>query len=334
MRKLSIVLVLMLLLSISYGYSKKLASLPEIMKPEIFRVKDGLIFISQDVSIFIYNMKDFKLVKKFGKKGEGPQEFKINPPNNFLEIEIFPDYIWVKSIGKLSFFSKSGEFLREQRLFNCYTIQPMGKEYVAQYVAPKDNKLYRVLSLFGPDLQIVRNIYSAPHLVQQGGKIEVLKKNFAYQVFDDRVFISAHKDFVLDIYDRNGKQVRTIKEDYELRKVTDPDRQEMLKELKRESKQMWPMFKDRILIGDYYPAINDLMVRDDSLYVTTNKEKEGKFEFFIYDNEGKLLKKIYLPLAKKNSLQPYPYDINEGKLFQVIENMDTDEWELHVEEIK
>jgi hypothetical protein len=54
----------------------------------------------------------------------------------------------------------------------------------------------------------------------------------------------------------------------------------------------------------------------------------------------KLLQKIFLPIAKNNAkfAFPYmrdsaPYTFNKGKLYQLIENEETEKFELHVTRI-
>ena len=50
--------------------------LPEIMQPSDLIVDGNHLYIlDKDYSISMYNIPSFKLVKKFGKRGEGPGEF-------------------------------------------------------------------------------------------------------------------------------------------------------------------------------------------------------------------------------------------------------------------
>lgn len=46
------------------------------------------------------------------------------------------------------------------------------------------------------------------------------------------------------------------------------------------------------------------------------------------------MKKIYLPLKEKSVNKLFPFDIKDGKLYQLIENEDTEEYELFVTEIQ
>jgi hypothetical protein len=65
-------------------------------------------------AISIYSLKDFKLIKKLRKEGEGPQEFKTFLGFG-LTVDIYPGHILVNSIDKISYFSRKGEFIKEKK---------------------------------------------------------------------------------------------------------------------------------------------------------------------------------------------------------------------------
>ena len=71
-----ILMILILLISI-YSYGKIVASLEEVSKPQMMAISENYFLITEGSTIFIYSTKDFSFVKKFGKAGEGPREFKI-----------------------------------------------------------------------------------------------------------------------------------------------------------------------------------------------------------------------------------------------------------------
>lgn len=62
-------------------------------------------------------------------------------------------------------------------------------------------------------------------------------------------------------------------------------------------------------------------------------KEEGGYEFFIYDLEGKFLKRLFLPVVYRNSLMPFPYAIMHNTFYQLIENENAEVWELHCLEI-
>ncbi|HLP44706.1 MAG TPA: hypothetical protein VK469_02100, partial [Candidatus Kapabacteria bacterium] len=65
-----------------------------------------------------------------------------------------------------------------------------------------------------------------------------------------------------------------------------------------------------------------------------HKKEAEKSEFYIFDIKGTFLKKIMLPLKEKDERLWYPYTIGNGKLYQLVEDEDTETWELHVTDIK
>lgn len=307
---------------------------PDILKPGMINVRYDRLFVTENATVSIYSLKDFKLIKKFGKPGEGPQEFKVNPYGGQLILEVFPEYILVNSMGRLSYFTLNGDFIKEKNNAPGFYIQPMGKHFVgASETVGEENTRFRTINLYDPDFKKLCEIHRQEHeiQVQKGKGIHLLKQAFTYYVVGDKIFVSGREGFVIDIYDEKGKLLHTIEEkDYKRRKVTDADRKGIHRLLKRQFKELYELYKNTITIAPTFPAIGSIFVRDQRVYVLTNKEKDEMFETFIFDLDGKLIKKIFIPLTKKNTLQAYPTDIRDGKIYQLIENEEDEVWELHI----
>lgn len=99
-------------------------------------------------------------------------------------------------------------------------------------------------------------------------------------------------------------------------------------------KAIYGGIKKWIKFPDYFPIIQRFNVSDNIIYVLTFNREENKSEFFLFNMKGEFLKKLMVPFAVKDPVGFYPYYINNGKLYQLIENEETDLWELHLEEIK
>jgi hypothetical protein len=56
-------------------------------------------------------------------------------------------------------------------------------------------------------------------------------------------------------------------------------------------------------------------------------------EILIFDTNGKFLKKVFIPLVEESADVLYPISICNDKLYQVVENPDSSQWEMHVHEI-
>jgi hypothetical protein len=74
---------------------------------------------------------------------------------------------------------------------------------------------------------------------------------------------------------------------------------------------------------------------DDKIYVNGYRRVSGFTEFTVFDLDGKLLKeKIFLNLPEASARDLYPYTIQEGKLFQLVDNEETEEWSLHIHDLE
>ena len=68
---------------------------------------------------------------------------------------------------------------------------------------------------------------------------------------------------------------------------------------------------------------------NDKLYVMTWKFENGKFETFEYDKNGKFFRKFFIQVAIMEGIEPYPMNVKDGLLYQLIENED-ENWDLHI----
>jgi hypothetical protein len=68
--------------------------------------------------------------------------------------------------------------------------------------------------------------------------------------------------------------------------------------------------------------------------VTYNKKDDReKTEILLFDIKGTFLKQVFIPIKMNTPIQPYPFNIHEGFLYQVVEDEEEEEWALHVSEI-
>jgi hypothetical protein len=104
--KFTVVVIIVVLLLSSLSFSMDGVRLEGLMKPNAIFVENGFIYITEGAIINVYSEKDFKFIRKFGKLGEGPKEFKTTSYGGTgLSLDILPDKILVSSVGKLSIFS-------------------------------------------------------------------------------------------------------------------------------------------------------------------------------------------------------------------------------------
>ncbi len=331
MKKIFILsLVLFVLISLPVK-GEVVTTFPDLLKPTGLVIDEENLYVTEDITIYIFSMKDFKLIKKFGKKGEGPREF-----NRFAAITPLKDKLLINSMSKISYFTKDGEYINEIKVKGglSFLYQPLGDKYIGRGMSAKDNTRYVSINLYDKDLNKIKTLLNQEDGSQPGkGVIKVLDSSLNYMTFNDKLYLVNGSEFEIKVFDSSAKEVMTIKRDYKKAKFTEENIQSIHDVIKNDpnQRQFYDAIKKMLVFPKEWPAIANVFERDNIIYVSTFKSKDKtKYEFLLFDAKGKFIHSMYIPLKFQTSLQPYPMSIKNGKLYQLIENEDEEEWELHV----
>lgn len=318
------------------GFAEKVAVLPELMKPSIMAVDDTQLYVTEEASVFIYSLKDFELVKKFGRAGQGPQEFFIVPALP-LVIDVQTDQIIAVSIRKVSYFTKQGEFIKEIRMKSmAFYLQPMGDRFLGIAEIPEDGVVYNTINIYDLEVNKLKEIYRVKKNFQKPGSgLRVLEKTLKYQAYKGKILLPGKDDATIDVFDREMKKLFSIHLDQGKRKVDQDFKDTVIKRLKTDpiTKNYFNMLKP-IKFPDYFPTIADFFVDDGTVYVMTWKIENSTNEFFTYDMSGRFKKRLLIPIQYESELKPYPITFNKGKLYQIVENEEEEVWEFHMSKIE
>lgn len=347
--KKTIVVVLLLLSVIEFGFSTRQGILQGIMKPEMVEVSGNRIYVIEGAQVFIYSLDDLSLVTRFGKKGEGPGEVKVVP---FLSnwIKVLPDSILINSFDKLLYFSKEGRLIKELKKSPLVTlVTPVGENYVAKASKVKDKIQYVAVNLYDSKMQKIKEFY-CQEFIQQGNKIQMIADFINFQVFDDKIFIEESlKGFLIGVFDSSGNRIYEVRREYEKIPVKSEDKEAAYAEFREDPSVKpqiktsggWETFRKFLQFNfpDYFPPIQEFNISDGKMYIKTYTVREGREEYLVLDLKGKLLKRVYLPVVKRPSLWDYIkgirlYQIENDTLYYLVEDEDEEVWELHVEKIK
>ena len=307
----------------------KIVPLPGHLHPDSVYADGDQIYITEETSIYIYGREDFKLRKKFGREGEGPQEFK-----GFASLYVYPDYLLVNSTGRISFFTRRGEFIKQVNLpFSAYNVGVVGKAFVSHARIDENNIYYQTINIFDAKFKKIKEIARIEAAFQRSkGVWRQFPVTFGFYPYKDKIFVIGHKDFIIGVFDENGDKLFDITQKYERLKVPEEEKKAVLDWFKINpgTRNMPSSIKKMIRFSDYFSAIRDMVINNEKLYVRTYKKSGEKTEFFILDSKGKLLEKVFIPIYERNRRNYYSYSICDGKVYQLIENEDTEEWELHI----
>jgi len=307
--------------------------LPGVLKPHLIEIENNHLFVVEKTSIFIFSLSDSQLLKKFGRQGEGPGELK----GYVSSIEIQPDYILINSMGRLSWFSRGGTFLKQQTdtsLGHNYKI--LGNRYAAMRMIRGKAAIYFSISIINSKLKILKEIHRYRHpFFQRNRKINPVDVRISsYGVYQNQVFVD--KNGKIMVFDKDGNMLSEITHEYEPVKITERDKLKVLEFWKSDLKEEYKVFQDRMEFPEYFPPIRDFQVANGRIYVVSYREKNGNNELFIFDVKGNLLKKTWVPLAGTNMILPHLinyYRFKNNKLYRLSENENKDTWELQIFEI-
>lgn len=326
LKGLVVLTVVFLLNGLVFG--KVIAKLNEVLKPESIISDNSQLYVAEGTSVYIYSLKDFKLVKKFGKKGEGPREFM----GKIQKIVPVKDYLLISSKGKISLYTKDGKFIKEMKLSGSMSMMnffPLKNGFAGASMTVIDGKLFSTIGLFDKNLK--KGKILAKFSMGTLGKIDVFGavNSILFDVYKNKIY-SINEKGGLTIFDDSGKALKTIDFTKEKVKFTKSDEKEIRRLMKKEMPAgSYERVKHMFAFPEYFPSLLTVTVSNDIVYLITFKREKGEYATYLYDCNGKLIKKTYIDFKLKNGIAPYPFLIKNGKAYQLIENEDNEEWELH-----
>lgn len=333
LRNFNLVIALIVILSFLAlpVFAGKIVPLDDLLKPHIIKADEERVYIVDEITIYIYSLRNFELIKKFGKAGEGPQEFK----DRVYALDIRPDFIIVNSEGRLSHFTKEGDFIKQaSSTSTAMNYLPIGDHLVGMRMLPHERTLYFAVNLYDNKLTEIKEIHRFIHPFTPRKPVNPTDVRVcSYLVCDNKIFID--KAGIIDVYDKDGKNLYTIDPGIEKVKITE--------EYKKRYWGFWKSnhvlraeynaLKDRFKFPDTFSPIRDFQIIDENIYILTYSEKAGMSEMLVYSLAGKLRKKVSVPLADVAVLLPQMYNfytIKNDKIYILKENPDSETWELHI----
>jgi hypothetical protein len=333
--KIIITFFLTFLLLSPLAFAKKMASLPDLQTPYMIKVDSERIYISDQCGIFFYNINELKEpVAKFGQKGSGPREFLRSP-----DIQIYEDEIIASTAFKLIIVSKTGTLIKEIKYPNGFypqTIKRIKNNYAAICSGFSEKRMSAEIALYDHEFKKIASFNYSPLPKRNGSKrIPLLGSKSFLDCSKENIFLiesGREGNFVINIFDSHGKKLESISGNLPKRLITDSDEVRIKNEfLERISKRMKSILTERkreYSFPKYFPAFKDVCISGDLIYFKTYKIIKNMEEYAVLTTKGKLIKRIVLPRT------PYlRYAIYGKNFYFLVENEETEEWELHFAKI-
>ncbi|UCH98010.1 MAG: hypothetical protein JSV88_14470, partial [Candidatus Aminicenantes bacterium] len=159
MRKLFLFLSLFTVLMTCHLFPEVIATFQDFKYPHGFYIEGDRIYINEGTSISIYSFKNFQLIKRFGRKGEGPKEFIVDRGNPSVQLHVLNDCLQVNSVGRISFFTKDGEFIRVMKSTEGDSLRKVGEGYVGWRRIYENNIRYDLVNLYDANLKKIKELH-------------------------------------------------------------------------------------------------------------------------------------------------------------------------------
>jgi hypothetical protein len=308
-----------------------LIDLNELVYPRYLTANERFLIVEDRSSIKMFSTKNFKPVKTFGRKGEGPGEFK-----DFGCPQIISDSIMVSSVRKVSFFDFSGNLVKESKTkhSSSYT-RKIKDKYISESLHKEKDDFYISYDLLGPDFVKEKSFYKGKWSIHMSGKRDLFEIYF-YDVHDNKIVFAHREGFKIGISDQNGNSIHTIKLEPRRIPFTDEDMKNIFTEMEADPKQKGfvQSLKKRSIKPDYFPAIRECRVANGKIYVITYLKEKEQSECYIFNMKGEQLKRKFIPLKVSSPLIKPLFTINDGRLYQLIENVEKEQWQLVISKIE
>jgi len=319
--------------------AKKLGVLPEVSKiGGIYIYQKKVYFLDEKVHVDLYALNPFRYIKQISRFGAGPGECP-NIPVVFL----YPDYLYLYKNGKCMFFSLNGDYIREFKIPNptLTFFAPVGKNFLTFKSTRNETSYIDDISICSYSEKdgikhkkvVYVNLY--PRKGQRDNRFELnpFIAKWYFEIFDDKVFIAdAKRGLFAEIFDFNGNRISQIKLNVQRLKIPEESKKKYLNEI--ENTQFWQTYKNIYYVDfpEYYPDFYKFSVDKGKLYFLTYSKKGNKREIIVTDWKGKFIKRAFVTVL--NPMDHFHCTIKDNKFYYLFENEESEEWELHVEDIK
>jgi len=339
--------ILLLFIFVGMLMPEMVKQLDEVMKPELIEIVGDRLLVVQGAEVFVYDLKNFNLIRKFGRKGEGPGELKVTPSMANYIIPVKDSFLMI-GIDKAILFNTEGNIEKEFKIpmFTGY-LYPVKDHYIGLRFRPGDKgDAWFELALLDKDIKDIK-VFHKQKMSGGQNRVDLTFDGMGITVSGEKVYVeNSPAGFNILVYDMNGNKLSEIKKDFKVVKFTEKMKKQAIEQLKLHPsvRQIgWDNFKKIVKIehGENLPLIQDMVIDEGRIYVRTNTRKSDKVEFIVMDMKGKILKQLFLPESNDidfgNKIFGRParfYKIYKGKYYYLKENIDEETWELYRTDLK
>jgi hypothetical protein len=205
--------------------------------------------------------------------------------------------------------------------------------FICRGHAEEGDTLYFTYLLCDSVLKEIREIARQRNDYQPEPSIAVFAVSWEFYTSNDRIYVhDRSKGQVIDVYDRDGRFLYAIRDDYQpvpVRHSHIDGVHDYYRDSPYSREEYEPWLKDALRFPDYFPAVRTWTVDDGRIYLFSFRQKDGKSELRIYDTHGRRLKSCYIRLDQQGTDidRVAPYAIGQGRFYQCEQDA-SEKWRL------
>jgi hypothetical protein len=271
--------------------------------------RDAILDDPKEIKIRVFDSKG-KRLWTFGRRGQGPGEF--SGPGS---IKVMPDgtlLIYDVLSRRFNCLTLDGKFLKTVSVKKIPggIVRIDSRGYVYQNKTTRGDKIVQELVKYDPDLNAIQTFHS----------FEKTRKLWLSNPFPERYNFVVSKDdhliwilsstYDIHVVDPNGKTIKRILKDYDPIKVTNSDKERIMKE----EEAIDAPFRRKIEFPEYYPVVSRIFIDDHDRIYTQTSERNGKGGIYydIFNTEGWYIARFSLPENEQVAV------IKNNKLYCII----------------
>lgn len=291
--------------------------IPEAEAPHDIKAERGEVYIADEESILVYSLESGQLLRRIGKRGQGPGEFLIIPGR----LAIISDRLIVGDMRRILIFSCQGKYLsqvREPALLADYNFLPVGSNFVGFARERQEDGSFSEPKgyIYNQNGKILKQFYGempeGPPPPPPPGQIPAQKQDAPiiqdyadYTVYEDRIYVAdSRKGLFVSVFNDQGELLYEINQPVEKIKVPSSFKDKYLKGVKARGSKYWEYFNP--IVPEFFPAFVSFKMDAGKIYFITPAQKEGKYELLVLDLKGKILERSF-----RCPLDPFDYDFLE-----------------------
>ncbi len=322
----------------------RIIPLPEVERPRQVCAEHGSVYIVDDRDIVVYSYPDGRFLRKIGRVGQGPGEFKLGPGR----LTVLDDRLAVRNMFEITFFSISGEYLsqvKEPAFAGFFPYLPVGKNFIAFPNEVRQDGSFAPPTgcIYDREGKLLKRFYDAlpgqPQPPPPPGSGPPSKKPDAlmvreyadWLVYREMIFVAdSRRGLSISVFNEEGSRLYRIQHKVDRVKVTKEFRESVLEERKKSKYAEY----DNPVFPEFFPAFVGFKIDGDRIYAITPAQKDNQYEVIKMDLKGKMLERNFRFPVKPSFDIPeafaLQYDVEDGKFLWLEYNEAKEVHELHI----